>query len=71
LRYKLQADGSFLLYSVGEDGEDNGGDPTPTTTAVNNWLKGRDFVWPRPATAEEVEDYQGAQSTKSAGVPTK
>jgi hypothetical protein len=59
LRYKLQADGSFLLYSVGEDGEDNGGDPKPATGGYT-WLDGRDFVWPRPATAQEIEDYRKA-----------
>ena len=64
LRYKLQADGNFLLYSVGEDGEDNGGDPT--TTFGNNWLRGRDMVWPRAATAQEIEDYQRAQKQKTA-----
>ena len=64
LRYKLQPDGNFLLYSVGEDGVDDGGDPTPTTG--NSWLKGHDIVWPRAATAQEVEDYQKAQKLKVA-----
>ena len=57
MRYRLQ-DGSFLLYSVGEDGVDNGGDPNPaqvsTTGAARNWLKARDAVWPQPAGAAEV-----------------
>ncbi len=69
LRYKRQPDGNFLLYSVGEDGEDNGGDPTPTTG--NGWLKGRDIVWPRAATAKEIEDYQKAQGKKSASMPAQ
>ncbi len=69
LCYKLQPDGNFLLYSVGEDGEDNGGDPTPTSG--NNWLKGRDIVWPRAATAKEIEDYQKAQGKKSASMPAQ
>ena len=61
LRYKLQPDGTFLLYSIGEDGEDNGGDPLPATKNSNPrdetrfpWLKGRDLVWPTPATEAEV-----------------
>jgi hypothetical protein len=64
LRYKLRPDGSFLLYSVGDDGEDNGGDPT--TASGNNWLRGRDIVWPRAATPKEIEDYQKAQVKKAA-----
>ncbi len=60
LRYQLKPDGSFLLYSVGEDGEDNGGDATPTeapTTANKRWWQARDAVWPQPATPEEVNSY--------------
>jgi hypothetical protein len=56
LRYRLNADGSFLLYSVGQDGQDNGGDPTPAPpAAARQWWQGRDVVWPRPATAEMVK----------------
>ena len=55
LRYKLIADGTFLLYSIGEDGEDNGGDPTSAANSKTfPWLKGRDLVWPTPATDAEV-----------------
>ena len=28
LNYRLKADGTFLLYSVGENGKDDGGDPS-------------------------------------------
>jgi hypothetical protein len=58
LRYHLRPDGSFLLYSVGEDGKDNGGDATPadsTSMAGKLWWKARDAVWPMPATAEDVK----------------
>lgn len=59
LRYRLNADGTFLLYSVGEDGEDNGGDPKPAKPETKSfaWQRGRDWVWPQPATAEEIEAY--------------
>ena len=50
LRYRLNADGSFTLYSVGEDGRDDGADARhPTKT---NWFglwEGRDAVWPATA----------------------
>src|ERR1043166_3932837 len=58
LRYRLKADGSFLLYSVGENGEDNGGDPAPPQSPSlpsKQWWRGRDAVWPSPATPEEVK----------------
>jgi hypothetical protein len=50
LHYRLQADGTFLLYSVGEDGKDAGGDPR----LVDGSRFTRDLVWPMPATAKEV-----------------
>jgi hypothetical protein len=69
LRYRTNLDGTFLLYSVGEDGEDNGGNPTPTadlnrgsgtnrTNRTNRWWLARDAVWPMPATPEEIKAYE-------------
>ena len=62
LRYRVNADGSFLLYSIGEDGQDNGGDasqPEQTSQALEAfrkvWWRARDAVWPWPASAEEVK----------------
>jgi hypothetical protein len=58
LRYRLQADGSFTLYSVGQDGTDDGGDPTPTSPNPNAQDRspwgGRDWVWPRNGTRAET-----------------
>ncbi len=62
LRYRLTDDGRFMLYSVGLDGEDNGGqlrDPK----RKNLFDDGRDYmgqprepdlVWPLPASAATV-----------------
>ncbi|MCL4786032.1 MAG: hypothetical protein KJ070_04455 [Verrucomicrobia bacterium] len=49
LRYRLNADATFTLYSVGEDGRDDGGDPNPhsATNRLDSW-SGRDAVWPVP-----------------------
>ena len=59
LRYRLNADGTYTLYSVGEDGVDDGGDPTSLASGSPGlyWQgnKVRDWVWPQPATAEEIE----------------
>jgi len=48
LRYRLKPDGSYVLYSVGEDGKDDGGDPTLTPGASPGLWGGRDAVWPAP-----------------------
>ncbi len=60
LRYRLNADGSFTLYSVGEDGKDDGGDTTlpPDQMSIQYLWNRKDFVWPSPATPEEVEAYR-------------
>ena len=51
LRYRLNGDGSFTLYSVGEDGQDEGGDPSAADSDKERQNKspwaGRDWVWPR------------------------
>jgi len=57
LRYRARPEGGFVLYSAGEDGKDDGGDPVPrkpNTTHRQIW-DGRDAVWPVAATAEEAE----------------
>jgi hypothetical protein len=52
LCYRLKPDGSYLLYSVGDDGEDNGGDPNPPAGKGGPGLwEGRDAVWPNAATS--------------------
>ena len=67
LLYHRKSDGTFLLYSVGEDGVDNGGDPTlPKEYGIDsfNWLSFRahDWVWPQPATPAEIDAfYQSEQ----------
>jgi hypothetical protein len=47
--YKIRPDGRMLLYSIGRDGIDNGGDPSPRenlqATSISN---GKDWVWPEP-----------------------
>jgi hypothetical protein len=59
LRYHPNADGTYLLYSVGDDGKDDGGDPTNTASGSSNlyWQgnKVRDWVWPQPATEAEIK----------------
>jgi hypothetical protein len=49
LRYRPKADGTYLLYSVGMDGNDDGGDPTPRPGDPAALWNGRDAVWPLAA----------------------
>jgi hypothetical protein len=60
LRYRLNPDGSTVLYSVGEDTTDGGGDAGVKADAGNarNIWDRKDFVWPAPALPEEVEAYR-------------
>jgi hypothetical protein len=46
LCYRLKPHGGFLLYSVGEDGKDDGGDPRPSSGDTYGLWEGRDVVWP-------------------------
>jgi hypothetical protein len=64
LRYRRTEDGHFVLYSVGLDCVDDGGQlRRPVADAeLNNPLpfafrRQRDIVWPRPASAIEVEKF--------------
>jgi hypothetical protein len=61
LRYRLD-NGTFVLWSVGEDGKDDGG--TPDQTDPYNPWSGPDFVWPQPASATEVDQYYERMKTK-------
>lgn len=45
LKYRLLPDGGFLLYSVNENGVDDGGDPAPKSGKAN-LNNGQDLVWP-------------------------
>jgi hypothetical protein len=66
LRYRRSDDGTFLLYSVGEDGVDNGGDPSRADKEVRSldWQFGRDWVWPQPATADEIRAFYSSKARR-------
>jgi hypothetical protein len=65
LCYQLKPAAAFLLYSIGEDGVDNGGDASPATKSETfGWQRGRDLVWPTAATAEEVSAYYERLASK-------
>ena len=61
LRYHAKSDGTFLLYSVGQNGTDEGGDATPVPNRTAHYLSGLDWVWPQPATDGEVAAFESGQ----------
>ena len=70
LRYQRGEDGRYVLYSVGLDGVDNGGqmvaserlgDRFPMRRAAASGRFNTDMVWPRSATAEEVDSFKQKQ----------
>jgi hypothetical protein len=71
LCYRLNTDGTFVLYSTGEDGVDDGGDPRPRNggTSYGLW-EGRDAVWPVAASAQEEAAWE-ATVEKNAGAGTR
>jgi len=57
LRYRLNPDGSFLLYSIGKNGKDDSGDATSVSTEEPlQFRDGRDWVWPQRATPQEIQN---------------
>ena len=66
LRYRPGAGGSYLLYSIGKDERDDGGDPArPDNSARNlHFTNGRDWVWPMPATQEEIRAAEEKENQK-------
>jgi hypothetical protein len=56
LRYRLSPADDFILYSVGEDGNDDGGDRAlrKANGKYTRIWDGKDAVWPIRATSEEA-----------------
>lgn len=55
IKYQLEDNDTFILYSVGEDGQDHGGDLSlPDGSRNRDLWRRRDYVWPAPATPEDV-----------------
>jgi hypothetical protein len=73
LRYRLSADGTYCLYSVGSAGVDNWGDAIPPAGTIEftgslgrgGLKEGRNWVWPCAATAEEVKDAEAREAAKA------
>jgi hypothetical protein len=59
-KYRLDSGSAFVLYSVGADGKDGGGDATllPDKTNRRNLWDRKDWVWPAPALPDEIIAYR-------------
>lgn len=57
MRYRLLADGDFLLYSVGTDGKDNGAEDAPLPKLGRTWTSLSDWVWPHAAAPAAIDAY--------------
>ncbi len=69
LRYRVNPDGTYSLYSVGMDGIDDGGDPTQVRGVAWHFSRGRDWVWPVPASEAEVSGAMRTSGRKRFPVP--
>jgi hypothetical protein len=52
LRYRPQAEGTYRLYSVGENGTDEGGAAARDSSKSPPPWTGPDLVWPWPTAGE-------------------
>jgi hypothetical protein len=56
IRYR-RTDSYFVLWSIGLNGVDEGGDDTPIKSKPLSYHSRNDLVWPRPASPSEVAAY--------------
>lgn len=72
LTYKPLGSDSFLLYSIGPNGTDDGGDAQPVQRNNSFSLTGgRDLVWPEAATGEEAIKVLTPRSFRPRGLPVQ
>ncbi|MBN8246551.1 MAG: hypothetical protein J0L84_03815 [Verrucomicrobia bacterium] len=66
LRYRRDSEGTWRLWSVGEDFKDDGGDPTPLNPGAPtfHWWRARDAVLPVRAGDAEVAEWQAKEEEK-------
>ena len=64
IRYRRVAQDNFILWSIGNDG-DEGADVTQVKRRNwYHWTDGRDWVWPSCATEEEIRKFEENQLIK-------
>jgi hypothetical protein len=69
LRYRRDGEKEFVLWSLGDDLKDDGGDATwPEDKTKTQWWNARDAVWPQPASAEQIAAWSEKEKQKAAKV---
>ncbi|MGH7980198.1 MAG: hypothetical protein ACREE6_12560, partial [Limisphaerales bacterium] len=71
LRYRLMSNGNFLLYSIGQNDCDDGGDGSSKTISphfLGIWTRfdALDWVWPQPASPADIQSFY-AHLTRLSG----
>ncbi|HAV62417.1 MAG TPA: hypothetical protein DCY13_08650, partial [Verrucomicrobiales bacterium] len=66
LRYRLNTDGTWQLYSTALDGIDDVGDGNSVRGRSFYTSTAKDILWPRPATPEEVVAYEQGRPGQTA-----
>ena len=71
LRYKPGTNGLYVLYSVGMDGKDDGGSafPQPGETTFSNFADMQDIVWPQPASAQQIQEFEKQHAKPTTAPP--
>ncbi|MCW5557124.1 MAG: hypothetical protein KIT22_04710, partial [Verrucomicrobiae bacterium] len=74
LRYRVNPEGTWRLWSVGDDFKDDDGDPTPLHPSSKpfeslHWWKAHDTVLPARAAAAEVAAWQAKEEEKLKMAP--
>lgn len=68
LRYRLNDGGDYVLWSIGENLKDDGGDASWPKDEYRlsqlSWRKAQDVVLPQPATPDQIAAWQTAQQKK-------
>ncbi len=66
MKYRLNSDGNWMLYSVGENGVDDGGDASANDNGqrYSTIWAGRDAVWPKAVSREEIDVWRNGAVRK-------
>jgi hypothetical protein len=64
IRYRRVAQDDFVLWSIGNDGDEGGDAIPPKPRKHYYWTYGRDWVWPSCATEEEIRKFEEEQLIK-------
>lgn len=66
LRYRREGTDRFVLWSLGANGKDDGGNALwPKGNTMVQWWTAHDAVWPQPASAEDIAEWEAKENAKA------